>query len=148
VFRRSVDPLDAVRDILSSTTPNWIVVRDRYTANHGNNNIPLLAPRGKLCVRIEAKPALAYISVDQIRLWLKERKIEYGAAVKRMEEVGCLVDRSRRVALGAGTEFSGPAVQCWAIRLSHPEMSGVHEIVPELVVNNIKEHKNSLAKKR
>lgn len=108
---------------LTEHIDNCLTVSGPYQAAKGAQ-VPLRVPRGRLCMRLEMHPARLYITSESLQAWCSKRNISFIGLGKKLVEAKIVVERSKMVALSAGTDIASGRTLCWEVDMTHPAMSG------------------------
>ena len=74
-------------------------------------------------MRMEVKGNRLYIATDPLREWCTKNGISLVGMGKQLKQSGVLVNSSRPVTLGAGTNIISSRALCWEINTAHESMS-------------------------
>lgn len=104
-----------------------LTVQGPFTA--GKPCLPLKEPRHQLGIRLEISPARMFIAHDLIQGWCVKQGVSFENFGRNLAATGIVVERSKQVTLGAGTNYATGRVTCWELDMSHPDMSGIPMLV-------------------
>lgn len=90
-------------------------------------------PTKALAIRYEASPNRYFIACTTLREWLAKRERSYREMLAALEKSGVLINKSRQVTLGAGTDNPGGQVYCVEIDGKHQALVGVTPPVSNVV---------------
>jgi hypothetical protein len=141
--------IEQMQERIKPKAKNWETsALSMFLDQHGNErlNVPrefkagrgvyldweIREPRsGKVTIRHEADTNKFFISAGILRKWVMENNQNYNELMRSMIKQGVVLDRQRKMTLGAGTKFATGQVYAVVIDGSHPMMSGLpREIVP------------------
>ena len=94
--------------------------------------MPEYAPKGRLVARAETLTKRIYVSEYAFNKWATENDLSPGSVMRALKEAKVVVDRHRKVTLGAGTGTAGGPVPCLVVDLENPKMSGALALVKSL----------------
>lgn len=87
------------------------------------NNISNVVP-GNLIGRVERDSKRLYLTPLPFRTWCLKMGHDYNGVVRDLEREGVLLDRKKKVTLGAGTVASLGRSLCWELNMSLEDMGG------------------------
>jgi Domain of unknown function (DUF927) len=108
---------EALHEFLAENANNTLRVQFAYKP--GIAQMPLGQKPQKLVVRTESHTGRAYATVRDFKRFLVLRGYPFADVVTQLKNNG-LVEDTRKMTLGAGTEYNGVAVDCIAINITHP----------------------------
>lgn len=88
-------------------------------------NIVLHEPRGKVCGRYETEGGRLYIERRAFTNWCLKQEISPRFTMRKLQDMGVVVNPARSATLTAGTRMPGAQVQCIEINGKHPNISGL-----------------------
>lgn len=86
--------------------------------------LPLRVPHRKIGMRLEMRNERLYVEHDLLQKWCTRHNISFITMGKHLVESGVVLERSKPVTLGAGTEIASGRSLCWEIDMGHPAISG------------------------
>jgi hypothetical protein len=84
-------------------------------------------PRGSIVGRYEKIGGRLYLSQTPLREWIADKRVNYRHLVRTLITAKVVLNFSKYVTLGAGTELPGGQVTCLEINSLHPAMLGMAE---------------------
>jgi hypothetical protein len=108
---------------LSENINSCLTVQSPYTPR-GGPQLPIRLPHGNLYMRLELKSERLYIANDAMQRWCLKNNISFIGLGKKLLASGILIERSKPLTLGAGTEIPSARTLCWEVDMTHPQVSG------------------------
>jgi hypothetical protein len=100
--------------------------------------MPLMEPRRSLMVRYEVAGGRIFISETTLRKWLVKQGVGISEFVKYLRDHKILIRESRRITLGAGTDFATGQTPTFEIDGHHPAVKGgLREVEEKLPEDNV-----------
>jgi len=122
------DPSLILAQFLSKSIQSTLVVQNEWKPKQDQR--PLITPRHELQIRYERVPGRLYIQEVFFRKWLVENAIPIRPFFEKLKALGVLVRESRRLTLGAGTDYASGQSTCYEIDAEHPSVKGgLREVV-------------------
>ena len=118
------DAASTLGRFLSEHQNDMMVVQRPWTVG-APKNLPIRAPTRDLLIRCEVDGGKIFLMNSVIRRWCIKEAIPMRPFLSKLERVGVLLDRRRKVSLSAGTDRVSAQVWCLAIDGGHPALSGV-----------------------
>lgn len=81
-------------------------------------------PHKKLSMRLEMRNERLFIDQDLLQKWCTLHNTSYNTLGKTLEKNEVVIERSKPVTLGAGTEIVSGRTLCWEVDMAHPAISG------------------------
>lgn len=130
------DSVSMLSEYMHEHMNDVLVVAKEWKAKDRNVH-PLIMPKRKLVMRYETENGRLYISESHMRKWLVEKGLNIREFFGSLTEKGIVTRLSRKMTLGAGTEYATGQVPCVEIYARHPTMSGVLQPV-DTVAEDVK----------
>lgn len=96
---------------------------------------PLLEPKKELLIRIEMHEGKAYVLENDLRRYLVKRGVNRSAFMQELLARHVILNKFKRVTLGAGSDFASGQITAVEINMNHPALSGtvveVENILPK-----------------
>lgn len=122
------DPSLILAQFLSKSIQSTLVVQNEWKPRVDQR--PLIAPRHELQIRYERTSGRLYVQEVFFRKWLVENAIPIRPFFEKLKASGVLLRESKRLTLGAGTDYASGQSTCYEIDADHPSVKGgLREVV-------------------
>jgi hypothetical protein len=83
------------------------------------------APSGPLICRFETDERRLYVSETHLKKWLVQKSVNIQGFLAGLRDKTIMENTTRKVTLGAGTDFASGQTSCYTVNMAHPAMTGV-----------------------
>lgn len=112
-----------LNSFLSEHIDQCLTVAGPYAPKQGPL-MPIKMPSRKLSMRLEMRNERLYIDVETLQRWCTKNNVSFIKLGKDLAESGVVLERSKKVTLGAGTEIASGRTLCWEVDMGHPQIKG------------------------
>lgn len=117
------DASGKLNNFMSEHVAECLTVAGPYNAKNGPL-LPIKLPTRKLSMRLEMRNERLYISTIALQKWCTKNNVSFISLGKKLLENAVLLERGKKITLGAGTEIASGRELCWEIDMGHPQIKG------------------------
>jgi len=117
-------PVNILTRFMNESWPNALIVNDPFKPK--TDVVPRHEPRNTLAVRYEISVGKIYIDRNFMRTWCRKHNVMFHDLERQLSLDGILLNHSKRLNLGAGTNFSGAGqTTVWDVDAKHEALGNI-----------------------